>query len=292
MTVAIGADYRKALAPGLDSKKLYALLWKYPYLEFGDEIYDSERPPAWYKIKALLQYLKAPGPKTEWVFLSDADVMITDPFRKLETMIADVPPEANLVWTLDAVGHLNSGNLFIRTSQLEWCKSYFERIWSMTDYNYHLWWENAAMILLFMKDEDVRAHTHTVLDSSRFNAYLTDIEPDDVHQNIADLIRDEESLQHWLTTPRRTVYEKGDFLIHFAGIRDTSTISRIMTHILTNEPDADLYRSWLRTGSVDDNRDNSDNSESKGNSDNSTSSESKDQYTMDLKTMDASRPRS
>ena len=275
MTIAIGADYRKALAPGLDSKRLYALLWKYPYVEFGDEIYDSERPPAWYKIKALLQYLNAPGPKTEWVFLSDADVMITDPFRKLETLIVDVPPTANLVWTLDAAGHLNSGNLFIRTSELTWCKSYLERIWSMTDYNYHLWWENAAMILLFMKEEDVRSHTHTVLDSSRFNAYLTDIAPEDVHQNIADLIRDEESLQHWLTTPRRTLYAPGDFLIHFAGIRDTTVISRIMTHILTNEPDADLYRSWLRTTQDSNNNDQTTN-----------------QYTIDLKTMDASRPRS
>ena len=273
MTVAIGADYRKALAPGLDSKKLYALLWKYPYLEFGDEIYDSERPPAWYKIKALLQYLNDPGPKTEWVFLSDADVMITDPFQKLETLIADVPSTANLVWTLDAAGHLNSGNLFIRTSELMWCKSYLERIWSMTDYNYHIWWENAAMILLFLKDEDVRAHTHTVLDSSRFNAYLTEIKSEDVEQNIADLIRDDETLQHWLTTPRRTVYAPGDFLIHFAGIHDTAIIGRIMTHILTNEPDADLYRSWLQAPPVD-------------------PEETNTQYTEDLKTMDASRPRS
>lgn len=244
MTVAIGADYRKALQAGLNSKRTYATIHRYPYIEIHDEIYEHERPPAWYKIKAIINYLTDPNIiKTDWLFVSDADVIITN-YNKPLSEIITLSTKGDIIWSLDACGHLNSGNMFIRTSSSH-VVAFLNRVWNYTLFIYHPWWENAAMVHLYLTDPSVREFIITDINSSKFNAYLTSVSPEVVEQNITDLIRDDISLLHFHAA-RTTIYSPGDLLIHFAGIYNTSIIKRMMEHIaLTGNVDRQMFLSWL-----------------------------------------------
>ena len=240
ITMAVGADFRKAMAPGLESKRAYAKRHGYTYIEYGDEVYAKERPIAWYKIQALKHYLESTPNPAPWVFFSDADVIITNPEIKLESFIDTFPQTANFVWTLDACGHLNSGNVFYRTSEKAWCLNFITQIWSKTDYIYHPWWENAAMILVHDNQPEMRAHIHTVVNPAAFNAYVFAVPPINATTNVMDLLRDRYEPNHpWIKGDRR-LYKPGDFLIHFAGVYNIKTMTKMMKYIQENPHNPDL----------------------------------------------------
>jgi len=229
LTVAVGADYCKAMAPGLESKRNYARKHNYTYVEYNDAIYEKARPVAWYKLMALKKYLTTTPNPAQWVFFSDADVLITNPDIKLETFIAQFPQQANFVWTLDACGHLNSGNVFYRTEKPTWCLNFIEKIWAKTEYIYHPWWENAAMISLYYQDPEIKAQIHTILNAAAtFNAYVFAVPTPNAIQNIIDLVRSD--ADPWLTAVELRLYKPGDFLVHFAGVYDTNAINTMMTY--------------------------------------------------------------
>jgi len=205
LTLAIGEDFRKALAPGLDSKRAYAAKHGYTYIQGGEEFWDRERPIPWSKVNFVLDVLEK-LPDGELIFLSDADVLITNPDLRLEDQVVPLlPPEKFLLMTIDACGHINSGNMLMRSSP--WLRDWWHRVGQQEDLLYHISWENAAMIRLLETVPEDLAKTEITGEHVRFNAYLRGL-------------------------PGQPLWTPGCFLVHFAGVYSTNQMERLQAEIL------------------------------------------------------------
>jgi hypothetical protein len=205
LTLAIGEDYRKALKPALESKAEYARRHGYTYIQGGEEYWDREWPIPWSKVHFVRDVLSK-IPEYSLVFLSDADVMITNPSLRLEgEVLPFLPNEKDLLLTIDACGHINSGNMMMRNTV--WLRDFWRRVGEQKDLMYHIWWENAAIIRLL---EEVRGDfekTETTAEHWRFNAYLRGISGQP------------------LWTPEC-------LLVHFAGVYDLEKMRGLQKEIL------------------------------------------------------------
>lgn len=208
LTLAIGEDFCKSLAPALNSKREYALKHGYTYIQGGTEFWDRTRPIPWSKVGFVLDVLSK-APDGELVFLSDADVLITNPEIRLEeNVISLLPSEKDLLMTIDACGHLNSGNMLMRNSP--WLRDWWRRVDEQKDLMYHIWWENAAMIRLLETVPSDLAKTETTAEHWRFNAYLRGI-------------------------PGQPLWKPGCFLVHFAGVYSPTKMEELQAEILRGE---------------------------------------------------------
>jgi galactosyl transferase GMA12/MNN10 family len=204
LTLAIGEDYRRGLAPALASKVAYAAKHGYKYVLGQEEWWDRERPTAWSKVPFLLAQLENLT-EGELVFLSDADVMITNPELRLEdTVVPLLPAEKDMLITIDACGHINSGNILLRNTP--WTRDYFRRVFEQTDLLYHIWWENAAMIKLLETVPGDLAKTEVTGRHILFNAYVQGL-------------------------PGQPLWKPGCLLVHFAGL-PSKTVERLQADIL------------------------------------------------------------
>lgn len=203
-TLAIGPDFRKALKPALDGKREYAARHGYVYLEGGEEVWDRTRPIAWSKVGFILSILDR-IPDGTLVWLSDADVLITNPALKLEDHVLPMlPGNKDMLMTLDACGHVNSGNMLLRNSK--WQRDFWRRVDGCSDCTYHIWWENAAILKLMEENSADAAHIEISTQHKRFNAYVQGL-------------------------PDQPLWEPGDFLVHFAGVYDLSRMAELIRAI-------------------------------------------------------------
>ena len=208
LTLAIGVDFRKSLAPALQSKEAYAAKHGYRYIQGGEEFWDRKKPIPWSKVGFVLSVLKSLD-DGELVFLSDADVMITNPELRLEdAVIPFLPAKKDLLMTIDSCGHLNSGNMLMRNGP--WLRDWWRRVGEQVDLTYHIWWENAAMIRLLETVPADLAKTETTAEHWRFNAYLRGL-------------------------PGERLWEPGCLLVHFAGVYDLKTMEKLQREILSGE---------------------------------------------------------
>jgi hypothetical protein len=208
LTLAIGDDFRWALAPALKSKRDYADKHGYPYVQRGEEFWDRTRPIPWSKVGFVLHVLSR-LPDGEFVFLSDADVLITNPDLRLEDQVVPLlPAEKDLLMTIDACGHINSGNMLMRNSP--WLRDWWNRVAQQTDLLYHIWWENAAMIRLLETVPEDFAKTEITGEHVRFNAYLRGL-------------------------PGQPLWTPGCFLVHFAGVYSLTEMERLQKEILSGK---------------------------------------------------------
>ena len=205
LTLAIGADFKKALGPGLASKKSWCERHGYDYIEGGEEFWNRSRPIPWSKVEFVLSVLERLS-EGELVFLSDADVMITNPALRLEDIVVPLLPDGkDLLMTLDACGHLNSGNMLMRNGA--WLRDYWKRVGQQEDLLYHIWWENAAMIKLLETVPEDFARTEITSEHWKFNAYLQGL-------------------------PGQKLWEPGALLVHFAGVYDLQKMEKLQKEIL------------------------------------------------------------
>jgi len=149
------------------------------------------------------------APDGELIFLSDADVLITNPDIRLEDNVVPLlPAQKDLLMTIDACGHLNSGNMLMRNSP--WLRDWWRRVGEQKDLLYHIWWENAAMIRLLETVPGDLAKTETTAEHWRFNAYLRGI-------------------------PGQPLWKPGYFLVHFAGVYSPKKMEELQAAILLGE---------------------------------------------------------
>jgi len=208
LTLAIGEDFCKALEPALKSKRDYAKRHGYRYVEGDERFWDRDRPIAWSKVWFVIKCL-ADFPKDTLFFLSDADVMITNPELRLEDHVVPLlPPDKDLLMAIDACGHLNSGNMLMRNTV--WLGDWWRRVGEQKDLLYHIWWENAAMIRLLETVPNDMAHTQVTTEHWRFNAYLRGLHGER------------------LWTP-------DCLLVHFAGVYDPKKMAELQEQILRGE---------------------------------------------------------
>ena len=204
LTLAIGKDYCKSLSKGLHSKELYATKHGYTYVQGDETFWDRTRPISWSKIPFLLSYLEK-LPEGEIVWLSDADVLITNLDLKLETHVLPLfPAENDMLMTFDSCGHVNAGNILMRNST--WLRDFWKRVYQQTDCIYHIWWENAGILKLMEQNESDRNRIAITKEHKRFNAYLMGLEG-------------------------QPLWEPGDFLVHFAGIYTPEKMKHLIDEI-------------------------------------------------------------
>jgi hypothetical protein len=207
LTFVVGADYRRDLAACLQSKRTYAARHGYTYVEAGEEFWDRDRPIAWSKVLFWLDFLRTKAADFDYIWASDADVLITNPSLKLEDHVLPLLPSSkSILWNHDACKNLNSGNMIFRCSDAAWLIDYFQKVWNYTKDIYHIWYENFAMVELWTYSAEVRDKMETTKEHWRFNAYLGG--------------RKGERL--W--TP-------GDLLVHFAGVYDTKKMQSLVAEI-------------------------------------------------------------
>lgn len=207
-TLVIGADYQKSLQTCLRSKSNYAAAQGYTYIEGGAGYWDRTKPIAWSKIPFLLDVCSR-LPEGALVWQSDADVLITNPEIRVEDQIVPLLPEGkDLLMTLDACGHINSGNILFRNTA--WSRDYWRRVGGLTQYTYHIWWENAAMISLYENNPADKAMIEVTNQHKKFNAYLRGL-------------------------PGEPLWTPGDFLVHFAGVYDLNQMAALTTQIQAGE---------------------------------------------------------
>lgn len=234
VTFCVGADYKRAMEPGLESKRQYAKRHGYDIHIGGEDVWDRTRPIPWSKLRFIQKYLDS----YDYLFVSDADVVILDQTKRLEVLIhALLPKNKDILWTLDACNNYNNGNMFIRGKNT-WVRDFFPRVYEQTDVIHHIWWDNAGMIRLFETNSDDASHIETTKSHWLINAYL--FGPD----NLAN------------TTKSVRLYQQGDFLIHFAGVYDIWNIYRMMKYVLLqtseNKPiHVDILDKWRKSPPCD-----------------------------------------
>lgn len=208
LTLAIGADFRRDLADCLSSKESYAAKHGYTYIQAGEEFWDRSRPIAWSKIPFLLDFFKTKAADYDYIWFSDADVYITNQDIPLTAISSQMPASADLLLNVDAWHNVNSGNMLMRLSgsSTAWLIDYFQRVWNRTSDLYHIWYENKAMIDEYEGQPSDKSHIFFNRNHKLFNAYLNG--------------RDGEPL-----------WEPADFLVHFAGIYNTTVMKQAIQQI-------------------------------------------------------------
>jgi hypothetical protein len=204
LTLAIGKDYIKCLDKALKSKVAYALKHGYTYIQGDEMFWDRERPISWSKVPFLLNTLRN-LPDGEIVWMSDADVYITNPSLKLEDHVLPLlPSNKDMLMAHDACDHINAGNIIMRNSP--WLRDFWSRVYQQEDVIYHIWWENAGILKLMEANESDRNMIQITRQHKKFNAYLMGLD----------------------TEPK---WEPGDFLVHFAGVYDSQKMKDLMEEI-------------------------------------------------------------
>jgi hypothetical protein len=208
ITLAIGADYRKGLERALASKKAYAEKHGYHYFEFHEERWNRDRPIAWSKVPVWIEFSEMTD-KYDYIWISDADVYITNMDIKLEEWVIPLlPADKNLLMCWDSCGTPNSGNMILRTGS--WAVDFFKRVWDRTDCLYHIWWEQMAMVKIFEENAEDATKLEMIPDAYKFNAFLKGL-------------------------PNTRLWEKGDFLVHFAGVYDLGLMNNLIDRIDAGE---------------------------------------------------------
>jgi hypothetical protein len=215
LTLAIGKDYCRSLEKALRSKVEYAEKQGYTYIQGDETFWDRDRPISWSKVKFLLEHLEK-MPDGELVWMSDADVLITNLNIRLEEhLVPLMPSDKDMLMTFDACGHINAGNILMRNSA--WLRDFWKRVYEQTDVIYHIWWENAGIIKLMETNPRDKSMIAVTKDHKKFNAYIMGL-------------------------PEQPLWEPGDFLVHFAGVYDAKKMMSLIDRILAGEvPRLDMF---------------------------------------------------
>jgi hypothetical protein len=207
ITLAIGKDYRSALERALNSKREYASKHGYDYFEFHEERWDRDRPIAWSKVPIWIEFSRKAD--YDFIWISDADVLITNMDKCLEDWVLPLlPNNKNLLIGWDSCGTPNSGNMILRTGP--WAVDFFSRVWEQTQFLYHIWWEQMGIYYLMQTNKEDADKIEITQESYKFNAFLKG-------------------------KPETRLWEKGDFLVHFAGVYDLKMMGHLMDLIQSGE---------------------------------------------------------
>ena len=186
-TVCIGDDYARQVEPAMATKRAYCARHGYPF-EVLRTSFSSGRHPSWQKLPFLLRVL----PHFDWVWMVDADVLVTNPKWRLESLIGR--HSQDLILSLDCGAHVNCGSFFIRNC--DWSRQLLAE-WNSDKY---LWktdacWEQDILIEL-MAQNFLDINSHAVRVSQReFNSF---------YKPFADV-------------PVQSKWRPGDFACHVSG---------------------------------------------------------------------------
>jgi len=200
VTLIIRPEYRVTVEPGIKSKEAYCQRHGYILLiNDGSGYYDGERDPTWYKPLVVRRILE----DYDFVFFSDADVVITNQSIRLEDIIEPYKT-FDMVIASDCGCGANAGHWFLRNTS--WSLDMLHYWWNKTDFINAQFLEQAAWLDMWNKNEvDMRQHATIHPNQRAFNSF---------HK------------QPWVAD--EAVWQSGDFLIHCAGCRHL--LNELMPH--------------------------------------------------------------
>eukprot|EP00927_Polykrikos_kofoidii_P019928 TRINITY_DN19351_c0_g1_i1.p1 TRINITY_DN19351_c0_g1~~TRINITY_DN19351_c0_g1_i1.p1 ORF type:complete len:488 (+),score=71.95 TRINITY_DN19351_c0_g1_i1:69-1532(+) len=216
---------------------IYAKRHGYKYL-VGRETMDVNRPPAWGKIKIVYQALE--DTSVDWWLWFDCDTYFMNMTVTLDSLLykygrvvkdslgatgEDSKGSSDEAVKLDPDFHmlvaedhamLNTGAFFLKSS--DWSRDFLEKVWGPPDSAWieHPWWENAAIIWSFLKDnsEKFRAGVDPSVDGAKAD------EMDGIYPPQVLLCPQWEFNSYHPATSRflHDTWEEGKFAIAFNGV--------------------------------------------------------------------------
>lgn len=191
-SVAIGEEYKKAVEKGMLSRKMYCIQNDYIYKdEENYNVYDSSRPPAWSKVQMILKCLKEA--KADYVIWMDADTIIMDFNHRIEDIILQQSAKKDIIICKDNLD-LNTGVMIVKNT--EWSINFFEKLWQAEEFTHADNWEQDAFIYFYDNNICNCVNNIVVLKQKSLNTF-------------------------WYQ------YERGDFILHFAGCTRMKGISHL-----------------------------------------------------------------
>jgi hypothetical protein len=140
---------------------------------------DTSRPAAWSKLLLIERYF-AENPDCAWLMWMDADAVITNPMQRLEDLVDD---NVDFLVAEDPPrSPINTGVFLVRNCPAAF--DMFRRAYAKVQYIHHPWWEQLAIA--------------------------------DAMRDCADTLRTR-SVSRRLFNSFANEYQKGDFIVHFAG---------------------------------------------------------------------------
>jgi hypothetical protein len=216
-------DYRGILSLTWKNKQDYADKHGYILYDESDQV-DNQRPPGWSKIRAVRRLLMEEN--CSWVFWMDADTIIMDSSRPLQTWIP-VSPSYHLVITKDLdEERYNNGVWLLRNSP--WSLQLLEDWWKLESYIQPVGQpssgDQASMnALLRSRNEWGMDRTHVaVAPQCSFNSF-TKMIPQHEHP-----VRNLMNKSYYRS---EYYYHDGDFLAHAAGVENKIGVLKKMLEL-------------------------------------------------------------
>ena len=158
-------------------------------IQYSRQLLENiSRAPSWYKIKLILSKFDEGVDYVMWI---DADTIITNFDFNLYSLIDS---QSKLYLTKDING-INCGVMIWKRDDQTY--DILNKIWSMTEFDNHIWWEQAAIRSLYDQDYNNIQSIIKFIDQNKINSY-------------------DYSLYNMRYEPGQ--HNEQSFLIHFPGI--------------------------------------------------------------------------
>lgn len=198
VSVVIGKEFKEATILGLQNKENYCKKQGYDFI-YCEECLDSTRQLNWSKILFLLNVME--NSKCKWIFWTDADALVMNTEMRLEDLIDE---DYNLIINYDFNG-FNNGHFLIRNC--EWSRKFLREAYTHDEFINDPEFEQGAMLKTLQQNYEYMK--------------VTKIIPQRLMNSYSDL---------YIGKFLQASYQPGDFILHFAGIRDLVLLKQAFEH--------------------------------------------------------------
>lgn len=176
-TVCVGESYTQDVWPGMQSKARYCHKHGYDFIISRKKL-DDKLPIVWSKIMLIQDLLKN---GYDIVYYADADVVITNPTKKLETFFEK---EAGSILATVDINGLNIGNMLV--ANRPGARKILQMVMDLKEYHYHSpWYEQAALASIIRDNADIAAKEVSLCKKNDFNSYINEWSQNDFSVHLA-----------------------------------------------------------------------------------------------------------
>ena len=150
VSVVTGPKYKQYAQRLINNKQNYCTEVGYKCHIFNNTLIAEKRPLAWQKVYAIQAVLH--NDRCKRLLWLDADCIIMHPQKLPNTT-------RNIALTID-YNNINTGVMIIKNTA--WSKTFFGRVSSTTRFDFHPWWEQAAIIHFVETEESVRQNVEYI----------------------------------------------------------------------------------------------------------------------------------
>lgn len=237
LTVVSDDNYYKKYKYAFYTKKNYCKYHNYKYEFYIEKENKYPKGNGWMKIYKLLEIIK----NYDYVFMSDADVVITNNDIRLKDIIMKYENKNKMMYITSDYNSLNTGNIIWKN-----CKDtieFLEKVLELGDdeirytikkpYKPMGIYEQPSIIYLLNTIPEYRNKIN-IIPQYELNSYL-DCLPNSSLPNLIENIGNIKNRNNW---------QPGDFLIHFAGLNYDNENSKIDIDLLVKKF-ASLYKIYI-----------------------------------------------